>query len=40
MNLLRPGRRVVTAADMVAGQVRLDISCLDQVYPFRGTRKT
>jgi hypothetical protein len=23
---------VVTAADMVAGHVRLDISCLDRVY--------
>ena len=26
------GRAVVTAADMVAGHVRLDISCLDRVY--------
>src|SRR5450755_546116 len=27
-----PGPAVVTAADMVAGHVTLDISCLDRVY--------
>jgi hypothetical protein len=27
-----PDLAVVTAADMVAGHVRLDISCLDRVY--------
>jgi len=27
-----PGRAVVSAADMVAGHVRLDISCLDRLY--------
>jgi hypothetical protein len=26
------GLRVVTAADVVAGHVRLDISCLDRLY--------
>jgi hypothetical protein len=30
--LLAPGPAVVTAADMVAGHVTLDISCLDRVY--------
>ena len=29
---LAPDPRVVTAAEMVAGHVRLDISCLDRVY--------
>jgi hypothetical protein len=29
---LAPDRAVVTAADMVAGHVRLDVSCLDRVY--------
>ena len=29
---LAPDPAVVTAADMVAGHVRLDISCLDRVY--------
>jgi hypothetical protein len=27
-----PGPAVVTAADMVAGHVRLDVSCLDRIY--------
>jgi hypothetical protein len=30
--LAAPDPAVVTAADMVAGHVRLDISCLDRVY--------
>jgi hypothetical protein len=28
----RAGRAVVTAADMVAGHVTLDVSCLDRLY--------